>query len=77
MALWPAIFLLFPITHFVARMTMDFTDGSHSHTSSTQPASIEVWIAISVLLTLNRVATMAYPFVAFTRFPFRELLTIT
>ncbi|KAL5521546.1 hypothetical protein ACEPAF_2294 [Sanghuangporus sanghuang] len=72
-ALWPIIFLLFPLTHLIARLTMNVPalggdntvsgvvtkgDGyGHEHPGS----SAVVWVAISLLLLLQRTATMAYP----------------
>ncbi|KAL5514419.1 hypothetical protein ACEPAG_2507 [Sanghuangporus baumii] len=73
MALWPIIFLLFPLTNLIARLTMSvpalggkniisgaLTEGDE-YGREHPGASMFVWVAISLLLLLQRIATMAYP----------------
>ena len=91
MSLWPIIFILFPLTHFIARLTMNvpalgvdgseftlnvFGEGSgvefgngNGSGSEHHVASGIVWVIISVLLLLQRIATMAYPCVLFFGHP--------
>ncbi|KAH8118605.1 MFS general substrate transporter [Phellopilus nigrolimitatus] len=65
MMLWPLIFMLFPILNGIARFTMHRTNLMDSDSglygadeySSAGPA---VWFVISVLLALNRLASMSY-----------------
>ena len=68
MALWPFCFAMFPFVNFIASTTMVVNHqigGMDSQTAekliATEPASVAVWIAVLVLLVVQRVATMAYP----------------
>ena len=68
MALWPFCFALFPIVNLLAKLTMDVNDTSKlsglnvaEKVTATEPASVAVWIAVLLLLVIQRIAMMAYP----------------
>ncbi|EJD05439.1 MFS general substrate transporter [Fomitiporia mediterranea MF3/22] len=58
MSLWPLVFLSFPFTHLVARLTLGDPTATDMRT---QPAGVAVWTCIFLQLLLQRVAAMAYP----------------
>ncbi|KAL5527640.1 hypothetical protein ACEPAG_6441 [Sanghuangporus baumii] len=57
MSLWPVIYLLFPVLNAIAKYTAGQFDGRDSVQYS---GSMCVWIGIIVLLSLNRLAAMAF-----------------
>lgn len=57
MSLWLVIYLLFPVLNAMARcLTRHADEQGYPH----QPGSLPIWAGIVILLSLNRLASMAF-----------------